>query len=209
MAQLKIGVFGGRRGMTFMQTLREMGDRACLYALCENDPLVVEARTENGLMEDVKLFDDYDEFLDCGIDAVILCNFFHEHAKFAIKALKKGIPVLSETTAAPTLGECVELCKTVEETGTKYMLAANGPFKASIQYIKDAYESGKLGDLTGFQQRAPDGKGCDGHDYHIRKQCITADGRAVKRTAYGKTHQSQGDAAAEPADDKVFVILSV
>jgi len=147
MKQFKIGVVGGRRGMTFIETLRSMGDRACLYAVCENDPLVIEARRKNGYLEGIKLFEDYDEFLECGLDAVILCNFFHEHASFAIKALKKGIAVLSETTAAPTLGECVDLCKTVEETGTKYMLAANGPFKATIQYIKDAYESGKLGDV--------------------------------------------------------------
>ena len=51
MEQLKIGVVGGRRGMTFMETLRSMGEWACLYAVCENDPLVVEARRENGYFE--------------------------------------------------------------------------------------------------------------------------------------------------------------
>ena len=59
MEQLKIGVVGGRRGMTFMETLRSMGEWACLYAVCENDPLVVEARRENGYLDGVKLFDDY------------------------------------------------------------------------------------------------------------------------------------------------------
>ena len=174
MEQLKIGVLGARRGGTFIQTLQSMGDRACLYAVCENDPIVKRDRVDKVVPEGTLVFTDYDEFLDCGLDAVILCNFFHEHASFAIKALKKGIAVLSETTAAATLGECVELCKAVEETGTKYMLAANGPFKASIQYIKEAYENGKLGDVhyaeAEYLHYDINGKGCtDDTNRHWRR----------------------------------------
>lgn len=174
MAKLKIGVVGTKRGVSFMLTLKAMGDRACLYAVCENDPELIESRAKQVVTEETKIFTDYDEFLDCGLDGVILCNYFHEHASFAMKALKKGIAVLSETTAAATLGECVELCKTVEETGTKYMLAANGPFKKTLQFIKEAYEDGKLGDVlyaeAEYLHYSPDGKGYEDNNTHWRRK---------------------------------------
>jgi len=53
------------------------------------------------------------------MEGVILCSFFHEHVPCAIKALERGIAVLSETTAAQTLAECVQLVHSVEKTGGK------------------------------------------------------------------------------------------
>ena len=144
MDNIKIGVVGTIRGMTFVKLLQVLGDKACLWAVCENDPEKAEA-VKKEIPESVKVFADYDEFLDSGLDAVVLCNYFHEHASFAIKAIEKGIYVLSDTTAAPTLGDCVKLCRTVEKYGDKYMLGANGPYKKCIQFIKKQYKEGKIG----------------------------------------------------------------
>ena len=82
---------------------------------------------------------------DLGIDAVVLANYFHEHAKYAIKAMKKGIAVLSETTAAPSLGECVQLVEAYEETKTKYMLGANCVFWRVVQAMRRVMNEGKFG----------------------------------------------------------------
>ena len=142
----KIGVMGTGRGITFIQLLQTMDNQACLWAVCESEESKAEA-IKKDIPEHVKVYTDYDEFLGSGLDAVILCNYFHEHASCAIKAMKKGIHVLSETTAAPTMGECVALCRAVEQTGAKYMLGANGPYKKSIQFMKQQIENGKLGDL--------------------------------------------------------------
>ena len=138
MRSLKIGVVGTIRGLTFIELLQVMGGQACLWAICESDKEKAEKIKEK-IPGDVAIYSDYDEFLDSGIDAVVLCNFFHEHASFAIKALDKGIHVLSDTTAAPTMGECVALCRAVERSSAKYMLGANGPFKRGLQFIKKHY----------------------------------------------------------------------
>ncbi len=144
MKKIKFGVVGTIRGMTFIELLQIMGDKACLYAVCECDIKKAEKAKEK-IKDDVKIYSDYDEFLESGIEAVVLTNFFHEHASFAIKALEKGIHVISDTTAAPTLGDCVKLVRAVENSKAKYMLGANGPYKKCIQFMKKQIKEGKLG----------------------------------------------------------------
>ena len=144
MSALKFGVVGTVRGMTFIQLLQGMGTVAHLSAVCETDVEKAQALRPQ-LPAAVGIYSDYDAFLDSGLDAVILCNFFHEHAQLAIRAAAKGIHVLSDTTAAPTMAECVQLCEAVEKSGIKYMLGANGPYKACVQYMKQQLKAGKLG----------------------------------------------------------------
>ena len=172
MAKIKFGVVGTIRGLTFIKLLQVMEDKACLYAVCENDETNLN-EAKKDIPADVKIYSDYDEFLDSGIEAVVLCNFFHEHASFAIKALKKGIHVLSDTTAAPTLGDCVKLCEAVENSKAKYMLGANGPYKKCIQFIRKQINEGKLG--TPFYAEAEylhyslDGKPWEDSSNHWRR----------------------------------------
>lgn len=172
MAKIKFGVVGTIRGITFIQLLQNMGDKACLHAVCENNDALLE-KAKDKIAADVKIYADYDEFLDSGIEAVVLTNFFHEHAAFAIKAMEKGIHVISDTTAAPTLGDCVKLCEAVENTGCKYMLGANGPFKRGIQFIKKEYEAGKIGDVfyaeAEYLHYSPNGKPFADDSTHWRR----------------------------------------
>lgn len=144
MEKIKFGVVGTIRGMTFVKLLQVFSDEVCLHAVCETNAKLAEA-TMAEIPQGVRIYEDYEEFLNSGIDAVVLCNFFHEHASFAIKALDKGIHVISDTTAAPTLGECVALCRAVERSKAKYMLGANGPYKKCLQFIKKEIKNGKLG----------------------------------------------------------------
>jgi len=144
MAALRIGVVGTIRGITFIRLLQTFGEKACLAAVCENNEAKAD-EVKKSIPESVKVYEDYDEFLDCGLDAVILTNYFPDHCAFAIKALEKGIAVMSETTAAPTLGDCVKLVRTVEKTGTKYMLGANVPYKRGMQFMRKQFEAGKIG----------------------------------------------------------------
>ncbi|MBE6779005.1 MAG: Gfo/Idh/MocA family oxidoreductase [Ruminococcaceae bacterium] len=146
MATIKFGVVGTIRGITFIELLQTMGDRACLHAVCENDADKAKEIKEK-LPEGVAVYANYDELLDSGIDAVVLTNFFHEHSDYAIKALEKGIHVISDTTAAPTLGDCVKLCRAAEKSTAKYMLGANGPYKKALQFMKKQIAAGKLGDV--------------------------------------------------------------
>lgn len=146
---IRIGVFGTWRGNTYVKTLYKgkiAGAR--ITALCDKDP----ERLNNALSNcpagrwAPKTFSDAEEFFASGLfDAVFLCNYFPEHAKYAIKALDRGIHVFSETMAAATMADAVNLCRAAERSGAVYMMAENYPYTRGCFELKRVYEEGKLG----------------------------------------------------------------
>ncbi len=143
MKKIKIGVVGLGRGLDFVQAIKNMDDVE-LTAVCDTDEKSIE-KAKDRLPGTAQTFEDFDEFIDCKIDAVILAESFHMHAAHAIIALGKGIHVLSETTAAPTLGECVKLCEAVEASGCKYMLATNVPHMPGPMELTRLYKGQAFG----------------------------------------------------------------
>jgi len=116
-----------------------------LVALCDTwEERLLEVGKEHG----VATYTDYDAFLEHEMDAVVLANYFHEHAPFAIRALESGKHVMSETASNSTLAEGVALCRAVERTGRVYMLAENYPFTVFNQEMRRVYRSGEIGEVT-------------------------------------------------------------
>jgi predicted dehydrogenase len=140
---IKVGVIGVGRGMSFAKGAEKGGMK--LVAICDQ---WVEKLTEAGKTLGVKTYTDYDKFLKHDMDAVVLANYFHEHAPFAIKALKAGKHVMSETSCNSTLAEGVELCRAVEDSGLIYMLAENYPYTVFNQEMRRVYKTGEIGKVT-------------------------------------------------------------
>ena len=142
--KIRLGVVGVGRGAAFAKGAGpHLGME--LVALCD----VWKERLKNlGKQLKVATYTDYDKFLEHEMDAVVLANFFHEHAPFAIKALKAGKHVMSETSCNATLAEGVELCRTVERTRLIYMLAENYPYTAFNMEMRRLYRSGEIGEVT-------------------------------------------------------------
>ncbi|MEZ4731381.1 MAG: Gfo/Idh/MocA family oxidoreductase [Caldilineaceae bacterium] len=138
--KLRVGVIGVGRGQSFARGADLVGME--LVALCDKWE---EKLLEVGERFGVATYTDYDQFLEHEMDAVILANYFTEHAPFAIKALRAGKHVMSETAANKTLAEGVALCRAVEETGKIYMFAENYPFTAFNQEMARLYRSGEIG----------------------------------------------------------------
>ncbi len=146
MEKIKFGVIGLGRGGAFIRAILQSED-ACLHAVCDCDPnkfAVLDKESPENTKDTLK-FTDFEAFIESGVEAVVLCNYFHEHAKFAIRCMEKGIHVVSECTSAPTLKECVELCECVERTGCKYMIAENYPFTATNMEMERLVSEGKFG----------------------------------------------------------------
>lgn len=143
-APIRVGVVGVGRGQSFARGSTEVVGME-LVALCD---LWEERLRQLGEELEVATYTDYDEFLEHDMDAVVLANYFHEHAPFAIRALEAGKHVMSETSANSTLAEGVALCRKVEETGLIYMLAENCPFTAFNQEMRRLYQSGEIGEVT-------------------------------------------------------------
>jgi len=142
--EIRIGVFGTWRGRAYMKSLKLI-DGVRVTALCDKMPQRIEEA--KALCDgDVAIYDNFDEFINSGkFDAVLLCNYFHEHAQYAIPALERGIHVFSETMAASTMALCVALCRAVEKSGCIYMLGENYPFSRGCLEMKRQHEGGTLG----------------------------------------------------------------
>ncbi len=142
--RLKIGVMGIERGVFILRASQFLKDEMVISAVCEINDATIEKQRKY-FSEETVVYKDFDEFINSGLDGVVLCNYFHEHAKYAIKAMEAGVPVLSETTAAPSLGECIDLVEAYERTGTKYMLAANCPYFKPVHAMIENIEKEKYG----------------------------------------------------------------
>ena len=145
---IRVGVFGGRRGCAYIKCLKYV-DNVRVTAICDKE----EKRRNDAVsaceyQTDVTtaVFDNYEDFITSGLfDAIILCNYFNEHAAVAIRALGMGIHVFSETIAAATMAECVALCRAAEKSKAIYQLAENYPFTRGTLEMKRLYEGGTLG----------------------------------------------------------------
>ncbi|MCK5851466.1 Gfo/Idh/MocA family oxidoreductase, partial [bacterium] len=139
--KIKVGIVGVGRGQYLARGMSNIPEMK-LVAFCD---VQKEKLEKVGKELKVDTYTDYDKFLEHDMDAVILANYFHEHAPFAIKAMKAGKHVMSETSACITIAEGVQLIETVEKTGKIYMFAENYPYMAVNQEMRRIYKSGKVG----------------------------------------------------------------
>lgn len=139
---IRVGVVGVSRGQSFMRSAVDTG--MSLVAVCDTwaERLAVVGR-ELG----VAIYTDYNAFLDHDLDAVVLANYFHEHAPLAVRALEAGKHVMSECAACHTLAEGVALARAVEKSGRIYMLAENYPYMVYNQEMRRLYREGVVGDF--------------------------------------------------------------
>ena len=138
---IRVGVVGVGRGMSMGAA---NGTGLKVVALCDRWE---ERLAGAGERLRVSTYTDYDRFLEHDFDAVILANYFHQHAPFAIKALAAGKHVMSETAACSTLGEGVALARAVEKSGLTYMFAENCPFSAYNQEMRRLYRKRHIGEF--------------------------------------------------------------
>lgn len=144
MKKIRIGIFGAGRGIDIAQNLALLDCE--IVALCEFN----KERAENGLKKlgfEVPVYENFDEFLALGMDAVVLANYFHEHTPYAIKCFEKNIHVLSECISNSTMAEGVDLVRAFEKSESIYMIAENYPQMKFNREMKKICDGGTLGDI--------------------------------------------------------------
>lgn len=142
MEKIKFGIFGLGRGSGFYDGVA--ANNGEVVAVCDFDEEKLRKAKEDH--PGVVTYTDFDEFINHeGLEAVFLCNYFHEHTPYAIKALEKNIHVLSECTSNISMGEGVALVRAVEKNKAYYMIAENYPFMKCNQEMRKVYRSGVLG----------------------------------------------------------------
>ncbi len=143
MKRIRMGIFGLNRGLDNATAI--LLNNIEIVAVCD----CKEERRKNAAekLGDVAVFGSFDEFIEYGMDAVYIANYFPEHAPFVIKALERNIHVICECLAAGTMKECVELVRAAEKSRAIYMLAENYPYMLFNQEMQKVYADGTLGKI--------------------------------------------------------------
>lgn len=144
MDKIKIGIFGAGRGIDIAENFLNLGCE--IVALCEfNEKRAAEGLEKLGF--DVPVIADFDEFIKMEPDAVVVANYFHEHAPYAIKCFEKGIHVFCECISNGTMAEGVELIRAYEKSNSIFMLAENYPQMIFNREMKKICDGGTLGKI--------------------------------------------------------------
>lgn len=149
MNKIKVGILGATRGMDYFTKVLRNHPLAEVTAICESfDKLREKAAGEfQNISANIKTFANFDEFIQSGIDALIVANFANAHAPYAIKALKMGIHVFSESIPVQTMKEAVELAEAVEQSGKIYAYGENYCYLPHLLEIRRLMEQGDMGEI--------------------------------------------------------------
>lgn len=96
----KVSILGVGRGMDLARNFMLLG--ADVVAICDFNKECLDAAVKK-VGADTAVYSDFDSFIEHDMDAVVLANYFHEHAPFAIKCFEKGIHVFSECISNGTM----------------------------------------------------------------------------------------------------------
>lgn len=144
--KIRVGVMGAYRGSSMINYCA-IADNAEVVAIC--DKWEEGLATQKEIHKDLPItyYNNFDEFIKHDMDAVVLANYAHEHAPFAIKAMKEGKHVFSEVVPVQTLKQAVELVEAVEETGMVYAYGENYCYMSGTYEMRNLYKEGKIGEL--------------------------------------------------------------
>ncbi len=147
--KIKVGVLGAGRGRALARDLIVDND-AELVAVCDKYAPVL-ARCRAGIekmgLDNVAYYSDFEDFFKHDMDAVVLANYAHEHAPYAVRFLRSGRHVLSEVLACATMKEAVELIEAVESSGKIYAYAENYGYTDVRWEMRRRYQAGDIGEL--------------------------------------------------------------
>lgn len=144
MEKIKVGVFGVGRGMTLAKEFMLLNCE--IVAICDLHKERREMAQEK-LDNSVAVYEKFDDFINHDMDVVILANYFHQHAPYAIKCMEKGIHVFCECISNGTMGEGVELIRASEKSDAVFFLAENYPQMLFNREIYNVCKSGKIGKI--------------------------------------------------------------
>ena len=142
MKTVKVGIFGAGRGVDLAKAF--MLADAEIVAVCDNRRL---DRAKAKLGDGVALYEDFDKFIEHDMDAMIVANYFHEHAPYVMKCFEKGIHVFCECISNSTMAEGVALARAAEKTSSIYFLAENYPSSKYNREMKRVCDGGTIGKI--------------------------------------------------------------
>jgi predicted dehydrogenase len=150
MAVIRFGIIGAgnvgtgtARGDSFIRVLSQF-EQARVVAVCD-------IRRENAeraaALAGAQPFTEIEEFLESGLDAVVICTPVKHHAEQAIAALQRGLHVLSEVPAVHSMEAAAALVPAAAGSSAHYMLAENYRYFDEVELLKRMADAGRFGNI--------------------------------------------------------------
>ncbi len=139
---LKVGLVGvGGISHSHIDAWEKMED-ADLIAMCDIRPERMEK------FPDKHRYTDFDEMLaNEEFDVIDICLPTYLHADFAVKAMEKGINVITEKPISLKEEDIDRVYKTAEKNNVKFMVAQVLRFWPEYELLKEIYDTKKYGKL--------------------------------------------------------------
>jgi predicted dehydrogenase len=141
--KINVAIVGLGFGAEFIP-IYQQHPHANMYAICQRTESKLNAIGDQyGI--DVR-YSSYDDLLnDPLVDAVHINSPIPNHAEQTLKALRAGKHVACTVPMATSVEDCLEIVKTVKETGKKYMMMETVVYAREFLFVKELYEKGELG----------------------------------------------------------------
>jgi predicted dehydrogenase len=123
---------------------------SALAALVSSDFAKRESVSRKYGVEKTYSYEQYDECLASGIDAVYIALPNHLHCDYAVRAARAGVHVLCEKPLALTEEDCGRMGAAAREAGVKLMTAYRLHFERANLEAAEIARSGRLGEVRLF-----------------------------------------------------------
>lgn len=146
MKKVRIGVLGAYRG-TSMINYCEVSNTAEVVAICDKSHDALNTQKKNLNDDNITYYDNFDDFINHDMDAVVLANYANEHVPFALRCFEKGLHVFSEVLPCQCMKEAIELVEAVERTNLVYAYGENYCYMPATREMKKLYREGRIGEI--------------------------------------------------------------
>ncbi|MEM9884054.1 MAG: Gfo/Idh/MocA family oxidoreductase, partial [Planctomycetota bacterium] len=150
---VNVALVGLGFGAEFIPIYRAHPD-AEVVAVCRRDEAELNKVADHFGV--TRRYTDFDDVLaDPAVDFVHINSPIGLHGRQSIAALRAGKHVMCTVPMATTTEECREICRLVDETGLRYMMAETVVYSREYLFIKQMYDLGELGDVQYLQASHP------------------------------------------------------
>jgi predicted dehydrogenase len=148
-ARINVGIVGLGFGAEFIP-IYQRHPNANLHSFCQRNRKKLNAIGDAFSVD--RRYDSFKEMLkDPELDAVHINSPIPDHAWMSIAALKAGKHVACTVPMATSISDCKKIVDMVKQTGLKYMMMETVVYAREFLYIKELYETGKLGKIQFLQ----------------------------------------------------------
>ena len=138
-----------------------------------------DARASFSEEYDVPAYESYEELRDNGLDAIIITTPNRFHAEYATKALADDIHVLCEKPLADTLTNAEEIVEAEANSDAVAMVGFNNRFIYPTESVKNAIESGHMGDVVHVSANWIRRRGIPGRGGWFTRQDLSGGGSMI------------------------------